>query len=64
MADSDRLTVDNELRVPRVDADEHVLVCVPLDQIENRGDTGGFFQGSGLLVGDFGDILSRNITTG
>ena len=61
MADSDRLTVDNVLRVPRVDADEHVLVCVLVDQFDNRGDAGSFFQGSGRLSSDILDILRRNI---
>ena len=61
MADSDRLTVDNVLRVPRVDADEHVLVCVLVDQFDNRGDAGSFFQGSGRLSSDILDILRRKI---
>ena len=61
MADSDRLTVDNVLRVPRVDADEHVLVCVLVDQFDNRGDAGSFFQGSSRLSSDILDILRRKI---
>ena len=61
MADSDRLTVDNVLRVPRVDADEHVLVCVFVDQLDNRGDAGSFFQGSSRLSSDILDILRRKI---
>ena len=61
MADSDRLTVDNILRIPRIDADKHVLVCVLVYQLDNRGDAGSFFQGSGRLSSDILDIFRRKI---
>ena len=41
VADTDRLTVDNVLWVPRINADQHLLVGIRLDRLQNRSDSSG-----------------------
>ena len=65
MADSDRLTVDNELWIPRIDADKHVLVCILVNQSDQLSDAGGLSRSLSQFLSyfiSFGCVFSLKLS--